>query len=342
MGAAELTAVEQFGREHGVTLFMTLLTSFQVLLARYCEQDDVVVGTTIANRTHAATQDLIGFFVNTLPLRLDLSDNPSFANATGRVRAAALRGYAHQELPFERLVEELSPKRDPAYQPVVQVMFTLQSNDEETLALPGIDAVAMPFATGTSQSDLSMEATKTDSGLVCTLRYSTELFDNTTIERMAQDWRALLLAAVAAPKTPVGYLPAARYAELPPRQRPAAPTLAEEPAPAGPVAASTPIERVLVAIWSEVLRTDVTDTTADFFGLGGHSLLAARVTAMVDELLNVLITVRTLFEYSTVGSLAKYLEPQVTAELAANLAEALAAIDTMPDNEMRALLGETE
>ncbi|WP_227983816.1 non-ribosomal peptide synthetase [Nocardia spumae] len=342
LSPADLTAVERFGRQHGVTLFMTLLTAFQVLLARYCEQDDVVVGTTIANRTQAATQNLIGFFVNTLPLRLDLSDNPTFAVAAGRVREAALYGYAHQELPFERLVEELNPARDPAYQPVVQVMFTLQSNDEETLTLPGIDAVAMPVVTGTSQSDLSMEATKTDSGLVCTLRYSTDLFDNSTIDYMAQDWGTLLLAAVAAPGTPVEHLPARRYAQRPPRQRQAAPASVRESVPRLPTIASTPIERVLVAIWSEVLRTDVTDTSADFFGLGGHSLLAARVTAMIDELLNVPITVRTLFEHSTVGSLAQHLEPQVADQRAADLADALAAIDTMPDNEMRALLGEAE
>src|SRR5205823_11641601 len=122
--SAALAALSQ---GEGATLFMTLLAAFQVLLARYSGQDDLVVGTPIAGRTRAETEDLIGCFVNTLALRADLAGNPSFRELLGRVRTVALGAYAHQDLPFEKLVEELQPERDLRHAPLFQVAFVLEN-----------------------------------------------------------------------------------------------------------------------------------------------------------------------------------------------------------------------
>lgn len=334
----ELAEIERFGRRAGATLFMTLLTAFQVLLARHGGERDIVVGTAIANRTQAATENLIGFFVNTLPLRLNLSDDPSFRTAVDRVRLAALSAYAHQDLPFERLVEQLRPARDPSYQPLVQVLFTVQNTEEEVLRLPDITATEVPVVAGTTKFDLSMDVTPSGTGLTCALWYRTELFDVATIERLAEDWRTLLLAAVAAPETPVGSLPAPHRAEPPPRIPSGAPVPADDSGRPPSDTDLTAVHRVLAAVWSEALRTPVTDVTANFFTLGGHSLLAAEVIARVDELLGVRTPIRALFQNATIERFARHLAPLVAADRVAELADVLDAVDSLSDQEVDVLL----
>src|SRR5262249_1444170 len=120
--------LKTLGQREGTTLFMTLLAAFQTLLHRYCGQEDIVVGTPITNRTHQELEGLIGFFLNTLALRGDLSGDPSFIELLGRVREVSLGAYAHQDLPFEKLVDELQPQRSLSYSPLFQVMFTLQDS----------------------------------------------------------------------------------------------------------------------------------------------------------------------------------------------------------------------
>src|SRR5262249_1455111 len=137
--SSELTeGLKALGRREGATLFMTLLAAFQTLLARYSGQHDIVVGTPITNRTHQELEGLIGFFLNTLALRVDLSGDPRFTELLSRVREMSLGAYAHQDLPFEKLVDELQPQRSLSYSPLFQVMFTLQTTSPGELKLDGL------------------------------------------------------------------------------------------------------------------------------------------------------------------------------------------------------------
>jgi amino acid adenylation domain-containing protein len=164
---------------------MTLLGAFQALLGRYAGVDDVVVGSAIANRTHVETEGLIGFFVNTLLLRADLAGNPPFTELLERVRTVALEAYAHQYLPFEKLVEDLAPERSLAHTPLFQVMFVLQNARIPELRLPDVTLRHVEVHNGTAKFDLILSLQERAEGLAGWLEYSTDLFDATTIERMS-------------------------------------------------------------------------------------------------------------------------------------------------------------
>ena len=200
----ELKALSQ---REGVTLFMTLLAAFQTLLSRYTGQNDILVGTPIANRNRVETKDLIGFFPNTLVLRTNLSGNPTFQELLGRVREVALGTYAHQALPFEKLVEELQPERDLSYQPLFQVMFILQNTPMPALELSDLTLNFLELHTGTAKFDLTLELNETSESLKGWFEYNTDLFDAATIARMANQFRILLEGVVADPDQRLSDLP---------------------------------------------------------------------------------------------------------------------------------------
>ncbi|KYG06012.1 hypothetical protein BE21_37340, partial [Sorangium cellulosum] len=197
--AALVARLRDLGRRHRVTLFMTLLSAFKVLLSRYAGQDDIVVGTPIAGRTHVETEGLIGFFVNTLVLRTDLSGDPAFVELLGRVREVTLGAYAHQDLPFERLVEELAPERDLSRSPLFQVMLVLQNAPLPEASLGGVKLLPLYVQGTTAKRDLTLSLQETESGLVGELEYATDLFDAATIARMAGHFRTLLGSVAEAP-----------------------------------------------------------------------------------------------------------------------------------------------
>ncbi|MFJ1551947.1 amino acid adenylation domain-containing protein, partial [Streptomyces sp. NPDC088246] len=194
-----MAALRAVSREHGTTMFMTLLAAFNVLLGRYAGSDDVVVGTPVANRNRAETEDLIGFFVNTLVMRTDLSGDPTFEELLGRVRKMALDAYAHQDLPFEQLVDELVTERDRSRSPLFQVLFNYftgdgRSSDGRTGDDP-LDPESFTDDTGTSMTnrfDVRLVLTDGGGALSGAIEYSTALFDAATIERMAGHLVALL------------------------------------------------------------------------------------------------------------------------------------------------------
>ena len=186
---------------------MTLLAAFQTLLLRYTQREDIVVGTPIANRNRIETEGLIGYFGNTLAIRSDLSGNPTFHELLRRVREVCLEAYAHQDLPFEKLVEELQPQRSLSHMPLVQVLFALQNLPKTRLTLPGLEASEFSFDRETSKLDLSLYARETDKGLALWFEYSTDLFDAGTIERMAGHYQILLEGITTNPNRHLSDLP---------------------------------------------------------------------------------------------------------------------------------------
>ena len=186
---------------------MTLLAGFTALLHRHSGQDDLCVGTPVAGRTRLETEPLIGFFVNTLVLRTDLAGQPSFRQLLARVRRAALAAYAHQDLPFEKLVGELAPRRDLSRQPLVQVIFALQNAPMPELAAPGLTLAPLAVDTATAKFDLGLTVVPGAGDLQAIFEYATDLFDDDRIERMAGHLRNLLEAAAADPDAPISRLP---------------------------------------------------------------------------------------------------------------------------------------
>ncbi|MFP4120964.1 amino acid adenylation domain-containing protein [Coleofasciculus sp.] len=197
-------ALKALSRQENVTLFMTLLAAFMTLLHRYTGQDDILVGSPIANRNRAEVEGIIGFFVNTLVLRNHLSGNLSFRELLSQVREVCLGAYAHQNLPFEKLVEALNLERNLSHNPLFQVMFALQNAPQEDLAISGLTVSPLRVETGTAQFDLSLNLVETEQGLIGSLNYSTDLFESATITRMVGHFQTLLESIVANPNQGLG------------------------------------------------------------------------------------------------------------------------------------------
>ena len=200
-------ALRGLARREGATLYMTLLTGFTALLSRYSGQQDLLVGTPVTKRSPAEIEDVVGCFVNTLVLRADLSGDPSVREFLRRMREVCLDALAHQDLPFERLVEELRPARDLGRNPVVQVLFALQNAPLGPLDLPGLTLGPLDIDPGVAHVDLTLQVQETAAGLSGQFEYATDLFDERTIVRLATHWRSLLAAMVASPESRVGALP---------------------------------------------------------------------------------------------------------------------------------------
>ena len=188
--------LKALSHQEGATLFMTLLAAFGTLLYRYTGQDDIAIGSPIAGRSRVETEGLIGAFINTLVLRIDLSGNPPFQQLLGRVREMALGAYTHQDLPFEKLVEEVKPERDLGRTPLFQVLFNLENLPGEAVATQSLSIEEFEVKGGTTPFDLALEMVEKTEGLVCLLRYSTDLFDATTIKRMLGHFQTVLAGIV--------------------------------------------------------------------------------------------------------------------------------------------------
>jgi non-ribosomal peptide synthetase component F len=191
--------LRELSRRQGVTLYMTLLAALKTLLARYTGREDIAVGTDIANRNRTETEGLIGFFVNQLVMRTDLSGDPSFTELLARVREMTLGAYAHQDLPFETLVHELQPERELGRSPLFQIKFVLQNARMQTLELPGLTITPVGVARETTPLDFVLAVTETADGLAATATYATELYDETTVRRLLRRFETLLGEVVKNP-----------------------------------------------------------------------------------------------------------------------------------------------
>lgn len=200
-------ALRDLSRQSGVTMFMLLLAGFKTLLSRYTGQDDIVVGTPIANRSRAEIENLIGFFVNMLVMRTDLSGDPSFAELLVRVRETSMGAYAHQDLPFEKLVQELQPERNLNLSPLFQVLFALHNKPSGTLELAGITFTPWETDRETAKFDLFFGMSDENEGIGMALEYNTDLFDAETIRQLLANFGTLLEGIANDPQKRLSQLP---------------------------------------------------------------------------------------------------------------------------------------
>ncbi|MFF4214961.1 amino acid adenylation domain-containing protein [Streptomyces nondiastaticus] len=322
--------LESLARGQGATLFMTLQAALAALLTRLGAGTDIPLGTATAGRTDQALDELVGFFVNTLVLRTDTAGDPTFAELLRRVREADLAALAHQDLPFERLVEELNPDRTSARHPLFQTMFVLQNNAEAALNLPGTTVTPLPLDAAPSKFDLGWSFTEqrdaggNPAGISGILQFATDLFDRATAETLHRLLARLLGAAAADPEAPVGSL---EIFETPEQERAFRSrseerrrALADEAAAASAAAAvreerspRSVQEELLCGLFAQVLGVPGVGVDDNFFALGGHSLKATRLISRIRQVLGVELGVRALFGAPTVAGLAECLRDGVTA-----------------------------
>jgi amino acid adenylation domain-containing protein len=214
LSKAVTAALKDLSQREGVTLFMTLLAAFKTLLYRYTHEHDISVGSPVANRNQVETEHLIGMFVNTLVMRTDVSGNPSFRELLSRVREVALGAFSHQDVPFEKLVEELQPERNLSYSPLFQVTFALQNTSMPALQFVGIELNTFQINNNTAKFDLSLDLSETEDCISGYFEYNTDLFNAETIARMSEHFQTLLEGIIANPDQCLGELPI-----LPARER---------------------------------------------------------------------------------------------------------------------------
>jgi len=200
-------ALRRLSQREGVSLYMTLLAAFDTLLYRYTGQEDLLLGSAIANRNRGDIEGLIGFFVNTLALRTDLSGNPTFTELLSRVREVALGAFAHQDLPFEKLVEEVQPERDLSQSPLFRVLFVLQNAPMSELKLNDLSLNLLLVDNDTAKFDLMFSLEDREDGIAGVMQYDAELFDHATIDRMLAHFERLLHGIVANPSQPIAAIP---------------------------------------------------------------------------------------------------------------------------------------
>jgi amino acid adenylation domain-containing protein len=293
-------ALKLLSQQENVTLFMTLLAAFKTLLFCYTGQPDIIVSSTVANRTHAETEGVIGFFVHLLPFCTNLEGNPSFRELLQRVREVALGVYAHQEMPFIKLLEELQPVRDPSYTMLAQVMFVFQNIPEDDLKLANLTLKEEFIATDTKDTaefDLNLTLQETSEGIEGAFVYKTDLFAASTIAKMVTIFENLLEYIVTNSHQRISELPFLSEGENLPIQNSQLLVATNQNDFAEP---GNPIEEVVLAIWKEVLGLEYISTQDNFFDIGGHSVLVLQVIHKLEKDLQVELPIVFVFEKPTI------------------------------------------
>jgi non-ribosomal peptide synthase protein (TIGR01720 family) len=297
-----LDGLKTLSRSEGSTVFMTLLGAFQVLLHRYTGQQDIVIGTDIAGRNRHELENLIGFFVNHPVLRTHLDGNPSFRELLQRVREVTLDAFAHQDLPFDKLVSALRPERHLSRMPIFQVLLVVRNTPVEPMQLSGLKVSLMETENRTSKFDVALFLEETADGLAAVWNFSTDLFDHSTIERMADHFEYLLHNVVAQPDKRLDEF------ELSGFNAPTARTVshavpAQTPAFASNGEPQNAIEAALAAIWLQVLGIETVSTHDNFFALGGDSILSIQIIARAAQQ-GIRLTPKHFFQHQTIAELA--------------------------------------
>jgi acyl carrier protein len=329
-----LRNLDAVGERCGATRFMTLLAVFKLLLMRYTGQADVVVGTAVANRPMPELERLIGLFANTLVLRTGLGGDPTFTALLGRVRQTCLDAFEHQELPFEKVVEELRPARDVSRTPLFQFMFLMQNTPGAAVGDGELTFTPRAEGARTAKYDLTLVAEPDREGLQLWLEYSSDLFTAATADRMLRHLVTILRAVLDEPDAPVS-----RWVGKVDQAAPQTP--ADQTAPRTPVDRTpprTPAEREVAAIFAEILEVGQVGSAADFFDLGGHSLLAAQLVARLEERTGVRIRLRDIFKRSTVAAIAEIVAERRDARAERDGEAVRAIVRALPDTELDAML----
>lgn len=297
-------------KEPGTTSFLRLLAIFVAWMHQVARTDDVVIGIPVAGRNDPSLEHLIGFFVNTLPLRVVFSPHLTFRQLLQQVRQVALDAYAHQHLPFDQLVEALKPPRSLAYAPLVQVLFDVQEDNTTDWQLDGLRVKSLPFSQQRAKFDLHVSFLETPAGLKGIINYRTDLFRPATVAQMATDLVGLMTDLLAHPDQPLStYQEAAVSAAVSNDTAVDAPPEAYADDPPG-LMLETPHEATLAllrSVWCWLLDLPAIDLDDDFFDLGGHSLLAFQMTAELHQQTDFLIPVASVFANPTLRKLTSYL-----------------------------------
>ncbi|MEH2026173.1 amino acid adenylation domain-containing protein [Nostoc sp.] len=302
-------ALKALSQQEGATLFMTLLAALKILLFGYTGQPDIIVSSTVANRTRPETEGLIGFFVHLLPFCTNLEGNPTFRELLRRVREVALGVYAHQEMPFIKLLEELQPVRDSSYTLLAQVMFVFQNTPEDDLKLANLTLKEEFIATDTKDTaefDLNLTLQETTEGIEGALVYRTDLFTPASIARMVTVFQNLLEYLVTNPEQRLSELPFLNEGEnlpIPNNKLPIANNFQNEF-----TEPSNSIEETILAIWQEVLGLEHISTQDNFFDLGGHSALVLQLTYKLQKAWQIELPLVSLFEKSTIVQQAETIQ----------------------------------
>jgi amino acid adenylation domain-containing protein len=288
-------ALRRIGHHHGATLFMVLLAAFKILLTRRTSTRDIVVGTAVAGRDQRVFEGLIGLFVNILPLRTRIPDGLSFEQVLALVRATTLDALSHADVPFEQIVSTLQPTRALNRTPIVQVMFELER--PTSYEWPGLGVHFVELARDTAKFDLTLRLHETAGGLQGAFEYNRDVVQPEGVERMAEEFLQLLDHIVADSSLPMSGGKTV-HAQRALQERQARINK-------GSVEPRNEVERILVAIWAQVLGAAPSSVHDNFFDLGGHSLHAARVCYRLQEQLGVEIPLRAIFETPDLASLAE-------------------------------------
>jgi len=337
-------ALKSLSRHAGVTLYMTLLAAFTALLHRYTGQTDIVIGTVKANRYRPEWESLCGLFLNTLVLRTDCSGDPSFQELLQRVREVTVAAYAHQDVPFELLVEALRPTRIVGANPLFQVIFTL----DPPWSSSKLDWTLQHFEvhTGTAKMDLTLELDERASGIVGRWEYSTDLFEAATIARLTSHLQNLLEGMVIQPTQRLSELPLwleAKATSLSSRSLVATQALSQTwGEQKNLVAPHDAIEQQLANLWEKILNVRPIGRQDNFFELGGHSLLALTLLEQIEKTFGKKLRLISLFQSPTLAKLATLLrEPQELPPLS-KLRRALEAIQPQGESPPFFFIGSTK
>jgi non-ribosomal peptide synthetase component F len=309
MDAAGHARLVELARQHQATLFMVLHAALAVVLRRAGAGEDIAVGAPVAGRTGSAVDDVVGFFVNMLVLRTDLSGDPAVGELLARVRDADVAAFAHQDVPFEQVVQELNPVRSPGRHPLVDVVLALQNNARAELALPGAETRVEVVRTGAARFEVLVDVTDDDgpggapAGLAVTIEYQADVFERSMMRWLADALLRALDAMAAAPGARIGALDG--LPELPPGAAEAVAPPDPAPEQRGYVAPRTNVERRLAAVWADALGVDRVGVHDNFFALGGNSLGAIRVAARITTAEQLPATAAQLFAAPTVAELAR-------------------------------------